>query len=186
VLPLALVLACVLAFTAEKAVALLTNSTMVGSNSFTTGEIRIGASPASAALTATNLIPGTSTTAPITVSNPGTNPVRYAMTSTTTENVLAGLLRITVKTGVTACTNAGFDATGTVLAGPVVFGSTTGVNILGNPAQGQHAGDRTLAGGASEVLCLQATLPLSPSGTGQGVTTTATLTVDAEQTVNNP
>jgi hypothetical protein len=186
VLLLAVVVACASAFTAERAVALLTGTSAIPSNSLTTGEIRLGASPTTAVLTASNMIPGDSTTGPITVSNTGSNPVRYAVISTTTENALAGALRLSIKTGVGTCTNDGFGQSGTLLGGPVTFGSTTGVNVLGDPAQGQHAGDRTLAGGASEVLCLQATLPLSAAGTGQGVTTTATLTFDAEQTVNNP
>ena len=57
--------------------------------------------------------------------------------------------------------------------------------MIGNIAQGAQAGDRTLAPGGSEVICVNVTLPLAATA-GQGVTTTATLTFDAEQTVNNP
>jgi hypothetical protein len=70
--------------------------------------------------------------------------------------------------------------------GPGDLGSSTGLNILGNPAQGAQAGDRTLNAGANEVLCLQVSLPLSSSDTYQGRTTTATLAFIAEQTAHNP
>ena len=51
---------------------------------------------------------------------------------------------------------------------------------------GAQAGDRTLAGAASEVLCFQAALPSATTSTYQGATTTATFTFSAEQTQNNP
>jgi hypothetical protein len=73
--------------------------------------------------------------------------------------------------------------TGTVL---VAAGTTLNGAAFGSNAQGFQAGDRTLAGGASETLCFRATLPLSASTTLQGASTTATFTFDAEQTVNNP
>jgi hypothetical protein len=132
------------------------------------------------------MAPGDQVTNPITVTNGGTLQLRYAVTSTTTENVLAGQLDLTIKTGVTTCTNAGFGADGTVIYGPGDLGSTAGTNVIGNPAQGNQAGDRTLNASANETLCFNVQLPSSTGGTYQGLNTTATLAFQAEQTSSNP
>jgi hypothetical protein len=61
-----------------------------------------------------------------------------------------------------------------------------GTKVIGDSAAGQQTGDRTLAAGGSEVLCLQVSLPSATGNTYQAKTTTATFTFDAEQTTNNP
>jgi hypothetical protein len=165
--------------------AVFTDIATVDDNTFTTGEIDISVSPATAAIGMTGMVPGDTVTAPLTVSNDGTIQLRYAVTSTTTENTLAALLDLTIKSGVTTCSNAGFDTDGTVLYGPADLGSTTGINVIGDPAQGADSGDRVLAAAASEVLCFQVSLPPTAT-TGEGLTTTATFEFNAEQTTNNP
>lgn len=67
-----------------------------------------------------------------------------------------------------------------------MLGSTAGTKVLGDAATGAQAGDRTLASGANEVLCLQVSLPIATGNTYSNRTTTAVLRFDAEQTVNNP
>ncbi len=74
----------------------------------------------------------------------------------------------------------------TVLYGPAELGSTTGIDVIGSPAQGFQAGDRTLAASASDVLCFLVSLPLSTGNSFQGLTTTPTFDFAAEQTKNNP
>jgi hypothetical protein len=106
--------------------------------------------------------------------------------STTTEDVLAAELDLTIKTGVTTCSNADFDTDGTVIYGPAALGSVAGVNVIGDPTQGAQAGDRVLAAAASEVLCFNVLLPASAGDAIAGLTTTATFTFSAEQTANNP
>jgi hypothetical protein len=165
--------------------AVFTDTATVDDNVFSTGSIDISVQPATAAIGMTGMVPGDEVTEPLTVSNDGTIELRYAVTSTTTEDVLAALLELTIKSGVTTCTNAGFDTDGAILYGPDVLGSTTGVNVIGDPAQGAQAGDRVLAAAASEVLCFNVLLP-SDVTTGEGLTTTATLDFIAEQTQNNP
>jgi hypothetical protein len=162
------------------------DSDPIGANQFVTGTVDISVSPASAVLTAAGMVPGDTVTAPVTVTNSAGQPLRYAIVATTTENVLAAQLDLTVKSGVAACTNAGFGSTGAVLVGPADVGSTTGRAVLGSVATGGQGGDRTLAGGAAETLCLQVSLPATTSNAYQSVSTTATLTFAAEQTANNP
>jgi hypothetical protein len=169
--------------------AFFTDTQSIGGNAFTTGTVKLGVAPASAAITVGGMAPGDVVTAPITVSNAGTLAERYAVLSTsdaTDANFLAAQLAMTIRTGVTTCSTAGFGATGAVVYGPGVLGSTAGTKVLGDAAQGAQPGDRTLAAGTNEVLCVQVSLPLSTPNTYQNKTTTATFRFDSEQTVNNP
>lgn len=165
--------------------AIFTDTQAVGANAFTTGTVDISTAPASAAVTFANMAPGDVVTAPITVSNAGSLQFRYAVRSTTTEDVLAAQLDMTIKENVVTCTNAGFGGSGAVVYGPADLGSTAGLNVIGNPAQGADPGDRVLNAATSEVLCIQVSLPLPTGNAYQNLTTTATLDFIAEQTANN-
>lgn len=180
------VLALLVGLLTVSALAVFTDSQSVAANTFSTGTVDISSSPASALVTFSSMLPGDQVTAPITVTNAGTADLRYAITSTTTENVLAAQLDLTIKSGVTTCTNAGFSASGTVVYGPADLGAVAGANIVGNPAQGSQAGDRSLIASANEVLCFNVTLPLSTGNTYQNLSSTATFSFQAEQTRNNP
>jgi len=166
--------------------ALFTDTASVPGNTFSTGTVDISTAPSSALVTFSGMAPGDQVTNPITVTNAGTLQLRYAATSTTTENTLAAQLDLTIKSGVTTCSNAGFGVDGSVVYATGDLGSTTGVNVIGNPAQGSQAGDRTLAAAGSEVLCFNVSLPLATGNAFQGLTTTATFAFQAEQTANNP
>jgi len=166
--------------------ALFTDTGSVPSNTFTTGTVDISTSPASAVVTFSTMAPGDQVTGAITVTNSGSLAQRYAVTGTTTENTLAAQLDLTIKSGVTTCTNAGFSTDGTVVYGPGDLGNTTPINLIGNPAQGAQAGDRALAAGANEALCFNVSLPLGTGNAYQGLASTATFDFQAEQTKNNP
>ena len=170
----------------SRGLAVFTSTASVGSNTFTTGTVNLTTLPTTALVTFAGMAPGDQVTAPITVTNAGTLALRYAVTSTTTENVLAAQLALTIKSGVTTCTNAAYGASGTLIYNAAALGNTTAVNVVGNPAQGAQAGDRTLAAAANEVLCFNVSLPLASGNTFQGLTTTATFSFAGEQTTNNP
>jgi hypothetical protein len=172
------------AMIAITSLALFTDSATVPANTFSTGTIDINTSPTTALLTMAAMSPGDQVTAPLTVSNNGSLQLRYAVTSTTTENTLAAQLVYTVKSGVTTCNNVNWSATGTTLYSGVL-GTTATSAILGSVTAGSQAGDRTLAASASEVLCMNVTLPANAT-LASGASTTATLTFSAEQTDNNP
>lgn len=160
--------------------ALFTDSETVDGNAFSTGSIDLTLAPVTAVLTASALMPGDSVNGTLVVTNSGTAQLRYAM-STVASNLdglgLAGQLSLTIRELGTSC--AVFDGT-VVHAGPL------GTAAFGSPAAGAQAGDRTLAAGVSETLCLRATLPLLTGNAFQNAATTATFTFDAEQTANNP
>ena len=71
---------------------------------------------------------------------------------------------------------------GAILYGP---GPLSGA-AFGDPAQGAQAGDRVLAPGASEQLCIKVELPLSSGNETQNAATVASFVFDAEETANNP
>lgn len=166
--------------------ALFTDSETIGNNQFTIGTVDLTVSQGSALVTYTSpaMNPGDQFTAPLTVANAGSLDLRYAMVSTTTENVAAAELVLTIKTGVTTCDDTDWTTDGTQIYSGVL-GTTGGTAVLGSTAQGAQAGDRALAVSANEVLCFNVTLPTAAPNTVQGLTTTATFAFEAEQTVNN-
>ena len=179
-----LLVAGILATFGLAASALFTAQATVTDNTFTTGTLALTASPTSAAITFSNMAPGDQVTAPITLTNSGTLDLRYAMQTAAT-NVdnknLAGQLALKIKTGVTTCSNAGFDGSGTS-----VYTGSLDSAAIGDPATGQQTGDRSVSASANEVLCFNASLPVDTGNAFQNATTTATLTFSAEQTKNNP
>ncbi len=168
--------------------AIWTDNVEVGSNAFSAGTVDIATTPTTAIVALSNMAPGDSTVGGVTVSNDGSLQLRYAITSTTTENTLAAQLDLTIwdeneeGDGGTVCATT---APVTTLYGPNDLGATTETLLVGNPAQGPHANDRTLNGGATEVLCFLVELPSGTSNTFAGLSSTAVLFFKSEQTSNN-
>jgi hypothetical protein len=169
--------------------AVFTDQATVGTNTFTTGTVVISTSPTTALVAFSDMAPGDSVqpSAGIVVSNDSTTlELRYAITSTTTEDVLAAALDLTIKTiDVTVPATPCDDFDGTTIYTTADLGSAAGIDVVGDPTQGADSGDRTLAASASETLCFLVALPLSATGP-EGVTTTATFDFQAEQTQSNP
>ncbi len=169
--------------------ALFSDQKVIDDNLFTSGTVVLNTDPTDVVVTFSNMAPGDAFTAPITVTNNGTLQLRYAVTSVATDiddKHLNGQLDMTIKTGVTDCSNSGFGTDGSAIYGAADLGSVAGINVVGDPTQGAQAGDRALNANASEVLCLNVKLPLSTGNVFQGAATTATFTFNAEQTKNNP
>ena len=169
--------------------ALFTDTQAVGANTFTTGTLDLSTAPLTAIVTFSAMAPGQETVGPVTVTNGGSLEMRYAISSVTTENVLAAQLDFTVwdeaaESVVDGTCDA--NAPATVLHGPLDVGSTSGINVVGDPTSGAQAGDRVVAASANEVLCFKASLPLATDNSFQGLTSTATFNFAAEQTANNP
>jgi spore coat-associated protein N len=158
---------------------LFTATTDNDGNAFTTGSVDISTSPASAFLTMSDMAPGDSVTAQLTVSNIGTLDLRYAMTTDAVDELTPGLaaaLTLEIREEGTSCGD--WD-------GDELYNNSLAAGFIGHPAPGAQAGDReiTVAAG-SEVLCFRVTLPLGATGP-EGAKTTAKFTFDAEQTKNN-
>lgn len=171
---------------AAVSLAIFTSTAVVPANTFSTGSVIISTNPTSALVTFAAMAPGDQVTAPITVSNDGTLALRYAISSVATNADAKGLkdqLALTIKSGVTTCTNAAYAADGTSLYGGDLDSSAG--KLVGDANTGADTGDRTLAAAANEVLCFHVSLPSATGDAFQGATTTATFTFAAEQTKNN-
>jgi spore coat-associated protein N len=170
------------------ALSIFTDTATITGNAFTAGSVDISTSPATALITFSGMTPGDKVTEPLTVSNDGSLQLRYAVTSLADDDDSLHLrtqLDLTIKSGVTTCTNGGFDSDGSVLYGPADLGSDPAINVIGDPTQGADSGDRTLDASGNEVLCFQVELPDTTGDAYQGATTTATFSFEAEQTANN-
>lgn len=166
---------------------LFSDTASAGSNTFTAGTVDIAASPASAIVTYDGMAPGATTTGAVTVTNSGSLELRYALASSATDTDSKGLkdqLVLTVKsvdatTPASPCDN--FDGT-QLYSGDL---DSAAGKLVGDAAQGAQSGDRVLAAGDGETLCLRVSMPAESGNAYQGATTTATFSFAAEQTADN-
>ena len=168
--------------------AVFSDAESVGANVFSTGTVDISASQPNAVIGLSKMVPGDKVTSALSISNQGSLQLRYAVTSVTIEDALAAQLDMTIwdeaeeADSGTVCEST---PPANVLYGPGDLGSTSGVGVIGDPAQGEQVGDRILSGGASEVLCIQASLPSVTGNAFQALSTSADFAFAAEQTKNN-
>lgn len=167
--------------------ALFTSSDTIADNSLDTGTLTLEASPATLAIGYSNMFPGDVTVAPVTVANTGSGDLRYSMSITVPEVTagepdLAREVQLLIKSGVATCDAA---AMGDPTQGSTLYDGPLAGGAFGDSSPGQHVGDRSLATGSSEAICLRATLPSSADNAFQGLSTVATFVFDAEQTRNN-
>lgn len=150
-------------------------------NTVSSGSVLISDGPDSAFLSVSNMAPGDNTVASLQVDNQGSLQLRYALTTSATNDDGKGLanqllLAIRVET-VNGCA---------ALDGDLLYSGSLSAAAFGSLAQGAQAGDRVLDASASETLCFRLELPIGSDNTYQGASTTATFTLTAEQTANNP
>ena len=177
--------------------ALFTDTQSVGANTFTSGTVDISTSPISALLTLNPVSPGDEVNNPLTVTNDGSLPLRYAVQRSATNVDGLGMrdilrLRVGLKAGA-SCDFPYYDTdgTGTVLTDDTQLYEGLGfpaaaTDTLGSAVLGSQAGDRVLAASATEDLCFAVMMPLSTGNASQGSVTTATFDFVSEQTANNP
>lgn len=154
----------------------LFTDTDAATGAFTTGTIDISLNP-TALFSATGIMPGSTGSATLRVTNGGTADLRYAVTSTATNldgKNLATTLQMAVRPG--ACPSVA----------ATIYNGNVGTVAWGSVVAGPQAGDRALTAGAFEDLCFTWSLAGTTGNGLQGATTTATFTFSAEQTANNP
>ena len=146
------------------------------SGAWSTGTIVLGVSP-STTFGPVHMMPGDTGSQTVTVANTGTGALRYAMDGVATDldaKGLAAQLDLMISAGTCAAPGAQLYA-----------GSLAGA-ALGSNAQGNQAGDRIVAAGATDDLCFAWELPFATTGNGfQDAATGAVFTFDAEQTAHN-
>ena len=156
---------------------LFTDQAVVGENTFTAGTFDLTAGQVGDKVELANMLPGDSTSFDVTVGNSGSLELRYALTGGFTAATPAG-------------TNLGealnlviTDADATELYSGTAASATEA--LIGSSAEGQQAGDRTLAGQATETLTFTVTYPEDADNAYAGADATLNLAFDAEQTANN-
>jgi hypothetical protein len=156
--------------------AYLTTGVTSSGNQFTAGNVQIGAGIAVGdTLTMSNLVPGDSFIARLTIQNSGDLDLLYAMTTTTSgDATLASTLQLTIRT---KTANPCSSQDGSVVYGP----GNLSAAAIGNPTHGAQAGDRTVLAGATEDLCFKVALPTAASASVQGTSAGATFAFQAEQ-----
>lgn len=190
--------------------ALFTDSTVVFDNAFVTGKVDISTSDSWAVFESPALMPGDVIVQPLVISNDGTTEMRYALTSTLLPPLEVGPegaeapdadpdqsleeaerlatqmdLSISAAPSMSSCSAANFDNLDEVLYGPDDFSQIAEVQLFGDKAQGFQGGERTVAAGRSEVLCLKVSLPLETGDSFENLEASAFLVAYAEQTKNN-
>jgi predicted ribosomally synthesized peptide with SipW-like signal peptide len=163
--------------------ALFTDQDTVGANDFTAGTIVLTPNGTSAVIGYSDMLPGDSVHQQITITNDGTGEFRYAMTSLSTDGAtdavsLSDQLDFKVYE---PTANSCADET----QGAVIFDGKLADAAFGDATTGADFGDRVLASGSSEVLCLYAHLPIETGNAWQATQTSTAFTFDAEQTANN-
>lgn len=173
--------------------AVFSEQSTTANNDFATGSVTLATTPTDLPFGVTNMAPGDSSgPLGVTVDNTGSLEFRYAVTSTTAADNLAGQLELWVwdesqeATADGTCDATPGNGISTHLYQQGVLGSTGTTNLIGDPTQGSDAGDRTVAAGSSEHLCFFVELPLSTPDSFENQSASADFTFHAEQTSSNP
>jgi hypothetical protein len=134
------------------------------------------------------LLPGETLRHRQVIENEGSQRVRYSLVSESSNKdgkAVRDILEVTIRAADPG--TIGSLASCDRFDGDVLYEGALGASEarVGDPGMGANAGDRELASGASEALCIEVRLPLSADNAYQGATTSTTFVVDAEQTAGN-
>lgn len=167
--------------------AVLQDSQTTVAQTVTSGNIALSLADGAAAgqwTGAFSLVPGaTSTYYRLTVTNTGSAPLVYSVTATSTSNTLSSQMTLSIAelaTATATCNASGYSA-GTVVSntGPLAFGTTTGLDVVGSSSTGSGL---SLTADAVDNLCMKVDLPLGTGlgYAGRGRTATTTFSFSAE------
>lgn len=127
-------------------------------------------------LNITNMVPGGSVAAVLTIANAGNVPFTYVASSAATNTPVAKDLAAALQVKVTGATSVTGAATPTATCGGTTLAGTgTALNT------GLVTTARPLAAGTNEKICVQVTLPSTAANALQGASTSVTLQFDATQ-----
>lgn len=151
----------------------------IGTNRLGAATLDIELGSSEATLTATNIAPGDTVSGRLDLTNAGTLPLIYAVSATTDGGALGAWLRFDVWPA-DDCDVA--PAVDSILVAGLMLDAPR-VAVLGDPSTGRQAGDRSLAPGAAETICLRATLPPAAGNDAQGASLLFDLIIDAEHDI---
>jgi hypothetical protein len=127
----------------------------------------------------TGMLPGDEHHGALAVANVGADTLRYAMVSSsdTDRHGLAAVLRATIRAEGSGC--AAFN-------GALLFDGPLVGSGFGDPTSGQQLGDRLLAAGLREHICVRVRLPIDAGNRFQRSATSMSFTVIAEHAAGTP
>lgn len=174
----ALALGAVLAVGVTGTYASWTDSVPVSGITITAGTLDLtvdgqDTEPTYTKLNMTDMVPGNSTAAVLKVKNAGTIPLTYYVDSTA-----SGTLSPALAVKVTNDSTTSGSSPSVTCGGPPINGSGTS---FGSSLLGSSSAPLSLAVGAIDSVCIQATLPSDADNNLQGQSTTVTLTFNASQ-----
>lgn len=163
--------------------ALFTDNDVVSGSKVATGTIVLDTNPTSTVWKVPNMAPGDVDYSGIDVVNSGSLELRYALTSDSDNADRQGLADKLDAAVVPAakgadCTKADYATS------PIFSGKLSGL-FVGDKTTGGQTGDRVLAAGTDEQLCVKLSLNTDADNSFQDATTGTTLTFHSEQTANN-
>jgi hypothetical protein len=124
------------------------------------------------------MVPGDRHGGSLTVTNLGSDTLRYALVSAATDPDGRGLrAALQAEVRVASSGDGGCDR----FDGTAVYRGLLSAAGFGDPAAGQQDGDRLLGPGERDLLCVRVTLPKAAGNRYQHAATSATFTVVAEQ-----
>ncbi len=168
-----------IAFGAQRGQAAFGDSETFGLNRVTSASVSIEVGANTVPIETATMAPGDRLFGEITFENQGSLPLRYSLaadTVTTGSVSLLDVLRWKIWPSL-----AGGTCSPSSAAGRMLFdGVMNQANVLGDPAIGDDPGDRLVAVGRTDVLCMEVELPIGVSDEYQAVGATVELIALAE------
>lgn len=138
-------------------------------------DLRMSVDPPNAVFDVRDMKPGHAAVRPLALYNHGV-PILYSLEARAAgDPALADAIQAWIKVGVERCDEAGFDASGVLLA-------SSRLNLLrvGDPAAGEQPGDRYLPSGGSDRFCIRTLFDPLVNDTIQGRKVTVSFVFWAE------
>lgn len=165
--------------TSYLSIALFGEGVLLSSDAWAPMPIDVRAEP-DMLLQVSGMLPGDEHHGELAVANVGSDPLRYAMLSSvhgSDRRGLAAVLRATIRAEGQGC--SAFD-------GALLFDGPLVGSGFGDATSGPHRGDRLLAAGERELICVRVWLPGDAGNRYQRSTTATSFTIVAEHAAGVP
>lgn len=147
------------------------------------GTVTLATGRTSVLVSFSGLAPGRPVTQRLTISGAGPlDRVYSATTSGVISDMPLGPVLLTIRSGVTTCSNAGFATDGSLIYAGVVGPAPLAApaRLFGEAEADGDATSRSLPAGSTEPLCFQASVPEGTNGATQGSGVSIGFTFDSE------
>lgn len=153
----------------------------IGTNRLGAATLDLEVGDVETTLGATDLAPGDVVVGQVQLINAGSLPLHYSGRMLTDDGTLARFLQFDVWVTTSGCELEPVDAAAQLAMNLQL--ATDDALLFGDPASGRQEGDRRLAPGATELLCVRARLPLTAGNAAQNTQLDVRLVFDAEHDI---